>query len=66
MNDPDGDKLKCRWTTEDEATRSVSHERIMYDQSVVSDYGSMTLDEETCTITYDGTLDDVCKTGTEV
>jgi hypothetical protein len=58
-NDPDGDKLKCRWAKFDEATKMIAH-------NAFTDHGSMSLDEETCTVTYDGSLDKVCLTGTEV
>ena len=38
----------------------------MIAHNAYTDHGSMTLDEETCTVTYDGSLDKVCVTGTEV
>ena len=38
----------------------------MIAHNAFTDHGSMTLDEETCTVTYDGSLDKVCVTGAEV
>jgi len=48
--DKDGDVIRCRWSTEFEARDS-------YHGS--GNYGSLTLDEENCIVTYDGTLDTI-------
>jgi len=48
--DKDGDLVKCRWSTEDEAA-SAHHGS--------GNYASLTLDEDTCVITYDGSLDTI-------
>ena len=64
MNDPDGDKIKCRWATNSEATDFTAKYRVLNDRTV-TDFPALSLDEETCTVTYDGELDEVC-TGSEV
>lgn len=46
--DADGDTVKCRWSTYDEAYGGV------YDSSK---WPSLSLDENTCIVTYDGTQD---------
>ena len=51
MSDPDGDKVKCRW-----AVRGESNDNAVRG----SNLSSLTLDTETCTVTYDGSLDNIC------
>ncbi|CAG5107082.1 Oidioi.mRNA.OKI2018_I69.chr1.g3137.t1.cds [Oikopleura dioica] len=46
--DKDDDRIKCRWSTEAEA-KSANYFN--------GDYSSITLDEETCVLNYDGTSD---------
>ena len=48
--DKDGDLIKCRWSTEEEA-KSAHHGS--------GNYASFTLDEDTCIITYDGSMDTI-------
>ena len=48
--DKDGDLVKCRWSTEDEA-KSAHHGS--------GNYASLSLDEDTCVITYDGSADTI-------
>ena len=62
MSDPDGDVVKCRWAEVGETSQYAAHHRdIGRDESkIVSDFPSLTLDQDTCTVVYDGTLDDVC------
>ena len=47
-NDADGDEVICRWATQDEA--HAGHHNM-------SMFGSITLDQKTCILTYDGTKD---------
>ena len=60
VSDPDGDTVKCRFATKDEATLAVAREFNTYAGDLVTNYPSITLDEETCTVTYDGEKDNVC------
>jgi len=46
--DKDGDKIKCRWATSNESLGAWSGNH---------NFGSITLDENTCILTYDGTND---------
>ena len=48
--DKDGDEVRCRWSTEAEA-KSAHHGS--------GNYASLTLDEDTCVITYDGSVDTI-------
>ena len=66
MSDPDGDKIKCRWATwsreAKETSEFAAHHRDIGidDPEIVSDFPSISLDEDTCTVTYDGNLDTYC------
>ena len=51
MSDPDGDKVKCRWAARHETNDNAVHG---------SNLSSLSLDTETCTVTYDGSLDNIC------
>lgn len=51
MSDPDGDKIKCRWAVADESSYNAVHD---------DNLASLTLDTETCTVSYDGNLDNIC------
>ena len=62
MSDPDGDVVKCRWAEGEETSEYAAHHRDVGrdEPNIVSDFPSITLNEETCTVTYDGSLDEVC------
>ena len=62
MSDPDGDFVKCRWAEVGETSEYAAHHRNVgrEEPKIVSDFPSITLNSETCTVTYDGSLDDVC------
>lgn len=62
MSDPDGDFVKCRWAEVGETSEYAAHHRDVGrdEPKIVSDFPSITLNKETCTVTYDGSLDDVC------
>lgn len=62
MSDPDGDFVKCRWAEVGETSKYAAHHRdVGFNESkIVSDFPSITLNTETCTVTYDGSLDDAC------
>ena len=51
MSDPDGDTVKCRWAVRHETNDNAVHG---------SNLSSLSLDTETCTVTYDGSLDNIC------
>lgn len=53
-SDKDGDKIRCRWSTKDEA-KSAYHEN--------GNFNSLILDEEECFVTYDGTKDIITEGG---
>ena len=44
MSDPDGDTVKCRWAVRHETNDNAVHG---------SNLSSLSLDTETCTVTYD-------------
>ena len=48
--DVDGDMVRCRWADAIDDVKSVFHDTSLY--------SSLTLDEEKCIITYDGTMDE--------
>jgi hypothetical protein len=72
MTDEDGDTVKCRWATYEndsgETSELTAHTRMvrtwedgkMIGLRPVSDFPSISLDQETCTVTYDGNLDQYC------
>ena len=62
MSDPDGDVVKCRWAEVGETSEYAAHHREIgrEESNIVSDFPSISLNTETCTVTYDGSLDDVC------
>lgn len=60
VNDPDGDVVKCRFASQDESSDAVAREFLTYHNDLVTNYPSITLDEATCTVTYDGEKDNVC------
>ena len=49
-SDKDGDRIRCRWSSIIEA-KNGNHE--------VGNFESLSLDEETCIITYDGRKDSI-------
>ena len=59
MTDPDGDQIRCRFAFGEETSELVARNRDVRGE-MVTDFPSITLDEETCTVTYDGNLDNIC------
>ena len=48
--DKDGDRIRCRWSSEAESKSAYYFK---------GNYTSLSLDEETCVLNYDGTIDTV-------
>ena len=49
-NDPDGDKVKCRWAVLESEGGAATYQ--------AAEWPSLTLDEDNCIVTYTGSIDD--------